>query len=95
MKDLTNNLADDCVKVMAEIQRLLSSQPCPIVVALDGGSGAGKSTLASIIENGLDSAVNQIDDFFAADIPDNHWGEFSIEERLKYVFDWQRYVKAP
>jgi len=90
MKDLTNNLADDCVKVMAEIQRLLSSQPCPIVVALDGGSGAGKSTLASIIENGLDSAVIQIDDFFAADIPDNHWGEFSIEERLKYVFDWQR-----
>lgn len=32
----------------------------------------------------------QIDDFFAADIPDNHWDEFSIEERLKYMFDWQR-----
>lgn len=54
MKDLTNNLADACIKVMAEIQRLLSSQPCPIVVVLDGGSGAGKSTLASMIENGLD-----------------------------------------
>lgn len=90
MKYLNNNLADACMKVIAEIRRLLSRQPGPIVVALDGGSGAGKSTLASLIENGLDAALIQMDDFFAADIPDHRWDEFSVEERLEYAFDWQR-----
>ena len=90
MNELSHNLAAASGEVMAEIQRLLSSQPGPIVVALDGGSGAGKSTLASLIEGEIDTALIQLDGFFSADIPDNQWDQFSVEERLKHVFDWQR-----
>ncbi|MBU0513004.1 MAG: hypothetical protein KJ638_15060 [Chloroflexi bacterium] len=90
MHDLNNKLACACTKVIAEIKRLLSSQPAPIVVALDGGSCAGKSTLASLIESQLDTALIHLDDFFLADVPDDQWDIFTIEERLKYVFDWQR-----
>jgi uridine kinase len=88
--DMYPDPADAFMKVLGEIQRLQSSRQSPIVVALDGGSGAGKSTIALMIENEVDTAVIQIDDFFAADIPDTQWDVFSIEERLKYVFDWQR-----
>jgi len=51
MRDLNNNLVDAGTKVIATIQRLLSSQAGPIVVAVDGGSGAGKSTLARLIQS--------------------------------------------
>ena len=90
VKDVNNLLVDACTKVIAAIRQLLSCQPGPIVVALDGGSGAAKSTLALLIENQVNAALIQVDDFFAADIPDSHWDEFSVEERLKYVFDWRR-----
>jgi uridine kinase len=90
MRDLNNNLVDAGAKVVAAIQRLLSRQAGPIVVAVDGGSGAGKSTLARLIQNQVDTALIQIDDFFAADIPDSQWDEFSVEERLRYVFNWRR-----
>jgi uridine kinase len=90
MRDLNNNLVDAGTKVIAAIQRLLSSQAGPIVVAVDGGSGAGKSILARLIQSQVDAALIQIDDFFAADIPDSQWGEFSVEERLRYVFNWRR-----
>jgi len=88
--DVSPDPADAFMKVLDEIQRLQSSRQTPIVVALDGGSGAGKSTLALLIENEVDTALIQIDYFFAADIPDKQWDVFSIEERLKYVIDWQR-----
>ena len=52
------------------IERLLSSQPGPIVVAIDGGSGAGKSTLASLNEKEIDAVLIHLDDFFSAEIPD-------------------------
>jgi uridine kinase len=84
------NSLDASTKIIGEILRLQSIRESPIVVALDGGSGAGKSTLVSLIANELDTALIQMDDFFTADIPDNQWDVFSIEERLKYVFDWQR-----
>ena len=90
MPALINNLAFACSQVVEEIQRWLSSQPGPIVVALDGGSGAGKSTLASLIESEITTALIPLDDFFSADIPDNQWDTFTIEEKLTYVFDWQR-----
>ncbi|MDX1523359.1 MAG: zeta toxin family protein [Anaerolineae bacterium] len=84
------DLAEACSTIITEIRRLKSDRPGPVVVALDGGSGAGKTTLASLIEKEMAAAVIQVDDFFAADIPDSHWDDFSVEERLKYVFDWQR-----
>jgi uridine kinase len=89
-KEPNNNLVGASTKAIAAIQRLLSNQPRPIVVALDGGSGAGKSTLARLIQDQVETALIPIDDFFAADIPDSQWDEFSIQERLAYVFDWRR-----
>jgi len=77
-------------KVIAEIQQLLSTYDRPIVVAVDGGSGAGKSTLASLIQAQLDAVLIPLDDFFAADIPEHQWDEFTVEDKLKRVFDWAR-----
>lgn len=77
-------------EIIARITSLLTSKQAPTVVALDGGSGAGKSTLASLIENEFDTALIPLDDFFAADIPDNQWDHFTVEEELKKVFDWDR-----
>ena len=77
-------------EVIAEIQRLLSDQQRPVVVALDGGSGAGKSTLAALIGSELDTALIPLDDFFSAHIPDGQWDQFIVEEKLKRVFDWDR-----
>jgi len=69
-----------------------AGSPAPICVALDGASGAGKSTLAACVADVFASALALIplDDFFAANIPDNAWDAFTIAERLDRVFDWQR-----
>ena len=84
----------DALKIiLIQIGSLLAEKGRPIVVALDGGSGAGKSTLASMIEREKDAAIIPLDDFFSANIPDNQWDEFSVEEKLKYVFDWDRLRK--
>ena len=79
-----------CREIIATIKRLLSSQQGSLVVALDGGSGAGKSTLAAVIAQEIAVALIPLDDFFAADIPDAHWDQFTTEEKLKHVFDWDR-----
>lgn len=76
--------------IVEKIRSLLADKGSAIVVALDGGSGAGKSTLASMIEQELDTALIPLDDFFAANIPDSEWDEFTVEEKLMYVFDWSR-----
>jgi uridine kinase len=83
-------MGDPSNKIVAEIKRLLSGRGGPIVVALDGGSGAAKSTLAALIESELDAASIPLDDFYSADIPDDQWDAFSVEERLEHVFDWRR-----
>lgn len=62
----------------------------PLVIAMDGPSGAGKSTIAAMLEQQLDIAIIPLDDFFSANIPDYKWDEFTIEEKLKYVIDWER-----
>jgi uridine kinase len=90
MSDFGEALLRECSEVVAEIQQLLSSYNRPIVVAVDGGSGAGKSTLAFLIQSKLDTALIPLDDFFSADIPDRQWDEFTGEEKLKHVFDWDR-----
>lgn len=76
--------------IVKKIRRRLAEKGRPIVVALDGGSGAGKSTLASMIEQDTDTALIPLDDFFAANIPENKWDEFTVEEKLMFVFDWHR-----
>ena len=84
--------------ILEQIKRLVSRKPAPVVIALDGGSGSGKSTLAARIAKELGAAVIPLDDFFAANIPDPKWDEFTIEEKLRYVFDWSRFreqVLAP
>ena len=76
--------------IRKQIRSLLTEKERPILVALDGGSGAGKSTVAARIEKELDAAVIPLDDFFSANIPDGKWDEFTVEEKLKHVFDWRR-----
>jgi uridine kinase len=93
VNDPGSDLVAACRQVISKIERLLSSQPGPIVVAIDGGSGAGKSTLASLVRKEMDAVSIQLDDFFSAEIPDEKWDEFSVEERLELVFDWQRVRK--
>lgn len=77
-------------RAVRAIESTLSQRRAPIVVALDGGSGASKSTLAVRIADVFDVALVPIDDFFSADITDAEWDAFTVEERLKHVFDWQR-----
>ena len=90
MNDPTKDLFTSYKEIIAQIQRRLTSKKAPVVVALDGGSGAGKSSVASIIEDEICTAVIPLDDFFSADIPDNEWDEFIVEEKLNHVFDWAR-----
>jgi uridine kinase len=79
-----------CAKVVAAIRRRLEDRSEPLVVAIDGGSGAGKSMLAACVAERHDAAVIPVDDFFAAEIPAHVWEAFSVEERLRRVFDWER-----
>jgi uridine kinase len=77
-------------RIVSEIRHLLERKRSPMVLVLDGGSGAGKSTIAALIEKEIDTALIPLDDFFSADIPDNQWDTFTVEEKLEYVFDWDR-----
>jgi len=82
-----------CSLIAFEIGRFLLTHRPPILVALDGGSGAGKSSLSVMLWHQLDAVVVQLDDFFAANIPDWEWDTFSIPERARLVFDWHRLRK--
>ncbi len=75
---------------VADIRRKMVNRQTPMLVALDGYSGAGKSTLASLIEQELDVAWVQSDDFFAAGIPDAGWYSRTTEERARDAIDWKR-----
>jgi len=90
MKDSSEELLAASKKIIAQIKNLLSIKRAPIVIAIDGGSGAGKSTLAAVINHELDIALIPLDDFFAANIPDREWDKFTVVEKLKNVFDWNR-----
>jgi uridine kinase len=90
MKDSNKKLPAIGLEIIEQLQNLLSRQRNPIVVAIDGGSGAGKSTLALIIKDELDAALIPLDDFFSANIPGSEWDKFTVEEKLKHVFDWVR-----
>ena len=68
----------------------LTSRAEAIVVALDGGSGSGKSTLAAIVRQSLSAAHLMLDNFYTIDVPEDTWGQLSVEQRLRDVFDWER-----
>ena len=84
------DLVDACSQIEAAIKLISQKYAPPIVVALDGGSGSGKSTLAAMLEKQMHCVIVQLDDFFAANIPDWAWDSKSIAERVQDVFDWQR-----
>ena len=73
------DLSKACSQIVAAINQIAQGSQFPILVALDGGSGAGKSTFASMLEQQLDCVVVQLDDFFAADIPDRDWDSWTKE----------------
>lgn len=89
-----NNSKDDVraaiEQIKTRINLLHSQKQHPIVVSIDGGSGAGKSTFAVTLAREVNAALIPTDDFFAANMPDHKWDEFTVEEKLKYVLDWQR-----
>ena len=76
--------------IITRIRNLSARKGSPVVIAFDGGSGAGKSTIASMIAKDTDAALIPLDDFFSANIPDSQWDEFTVEEKLEHVFDWNR-----
>ena len=90
MSEQTPDLSEARQKVLAAIERLQHTHEMPIVIALDGKSGSGKSTLASLIAEDVHAAVIQLDDFFAANIPDAEWDSRTVEERATDCFEWQR-----
>jgi uridine kinase len=83
-----------CSEINRFLQKKIDAQPAttaqPIITAIDGGSGAGKSTLARMLTDELPTARLPMDDFFAAQIPDHHWDQFSVKERFEKCFDWKR-----
>jgi uridine kinase len=76
--------------VIAAVRRLLTAQPVPILVALDGPSGSGKSSVARIVAEALDVTVVPGDDFFAAGITDAEWASRSPRDRAADAVDWRR-----
>ncbi len=76
--------------IIREIQRVRVNQPTPILVALDVRSGSGKSVLASLIQEEIDIAPIQSDDFYAAHIPDAEWDRRTPEAKAKDAIDWRR-----
>jgi len=84
------DFSEACDQIITAIHQIAQSHQFPILVALDGCSGAGKSTLASMLEQQMDCVVVQLDDFFAAYIPDRKWDSLTVQERAEDVFDWQR-----
>ena len=90
MAQSTHPLAEAAQTILVEIARRTNHRQAPTLIALDGGSGAGKSTVAAMLGQNIHAVVVPLDDFFAAHIPDWQWAAFSIAERAKYVFDWQR-----
>ena len=90
MKSQKLQLSAGCSEVLSKIKTLNSGRQRPIVIALDGGSGAGKSVLALQIADEVPTALVPVDDFFAANIPDDRWDTFTVQERLARVFNWQR-----
>lgn len=93
MKSSTDDLLHARDQVVAEVYKLLSESNEPVVVAIDGGSGVGKSALADQIREVIDAVVVPLDDFYAADIPDPQWREFSAKEKFENVFQWERVQK--
>jgi para-aminobenzoate synthetase len=84
------DLTDASSQIREAIQYISQKNSPPVMVALDGGSGSGKTTLAALLEQQMDCVIVQLDDFFAADIPDWEWDSKSVLERAGDVFDWQR-----
>lgn len=82
--------SDQLRELVEEVNGRMARIGRPLVIALDGPSGAGKSTIAEALEARLAAAVIPLDDFFAADIPDARWDDFTIEEKREKVFQWDR-----
>ncbi len=78
-----------CIQAMrSSIQPLLSARDAPLFIALDGGSGSGKSTIAGEFQRQIDCALIRFDDFYNTTIPETMWPRYTIQERLRHVFDW-------
>ncbi len=64
----------------------------PLIIAVDGGSGAGKSTFVQHLAKQINAVIIPLDDFYATDIPNKNWNEYTTKEKLNKVFQWERLV---
>jgi len=83
-------VGNSCHKAIIAIQKMLTKQSSPLVVAIDGGSGCGKSTIANYIAQQLDAIVVPCDDFFGANITDEQWDSKTAIERAHDAINWKR-----
>jgi uridine kinase len=87
------NRKENASQIVTEII-LSETKKTPLVVAVDGGSGAGKSTFVNHFSKKINAAVVTLDNFYAADIPNKKWNEYTTKEKLNKVFDWERLVRS-
>jgi hypothetical protein len=83
--DKGNSIQIITEKVLTEAQK-----KNPLIIAIDGGSGAGKSTIALQLAKQLNAVIIPLDDFYAADISNEKWHQFTVKEKLSEVFHWER-----
>jgi para-aminobenzoate synthetase len=85
---------NDISSALKNMEKQISLLPKPLIMAIDGGSGSGKTTIAKEIADTFNAIIIPLDDFFSANIPDSKWNDFTIEEKLGKVFDWDRLRKS-
>lgn len=77
-------------QIAAAIKQVSGRHGRSVIVAIDGRSGAGKSTLTDLVQPLTSASVIHLDDFYTIAVPEHHWLEHSVQERLQAVFDWER-----
>jgi para-aminobenzoate synthetase len=85
---------NDISSTLKNMEKQISLLPKPLIMAIDGGSGSGKTTIAKKIADTFNTVIIPLDDFFSVNIPDSKWNDFTIEEKLDKVFDWDRLRKS-
>jgi len=89
MKQSQLNLNAIASKITDRILSLNIDNNKALLIAIDGGSGSGKSTIAEIIAKHLNALLIVTDDFYAAEITNEDWGNRSYKERAADAINWR------
>jgi uridine kinase len=83
---------DNSIQIIIDKVLIETQKKNPLIIAIDGGSGAGKSTFVQHLAKQLNAVIVPLDDFYAADISNKKWYQFTVKEKLSEVFHWERLV---